>query len=51
MANGMKSDRDVVLIEGVRTPFTKAGTKLKDVHPAELGKTALRELIARGNLS
>ena len=30
----MASDRDVVLVEGVRTPFAKAGTKLKDIHPA-----------------
>lgn len=46
----MKSPRDVVLIDGVRTPFAKAGTKLKAVHPADLGKTALRELIARTNM-
>lgn len=43
----MKSDRDVVLVEGVRTPFAKAGTQLKDVHPAELGRVALQELMAR----
>lgn len=46
----MKSPRDVVLIDGVRTPFTKASTKLKSVHPADLGKTSLRDLIARTNL-
>lgn len=46
----MKSPRDVVLVEGVRTPFVKAGSKLKKVHPAELGKLALKELIARVNL-
>lgn len=46
----MKSPRDVVLVEGVRTPFAKAGTKLKKVHPAELGKTALKQLIAKTNL-
>lgn len=46
----MKSPRDVVLVEGVRTPFAKAGTKLKNVHPAELGKTALKQLIAQTNL-
>ena len=42
-----QSDRDVVLVEGVRTPFAKAGTQLKDVHPAELGRIALQELLAR----
>src|SRR5688500_18545440 len=46
----MKSPRDVVLVEGVRTPFAKAGTKLKKVHPAELGKLAIKELIAKTNL-
>lgn len=46
----MKSPRDVVIVEGVRTPFAKSGTKLKTVHPADLGKTALKELIARTNL-
>lgn len=44
------SNRDVVLVEGVRTPFAKAGTKLNDVHPVELGKTALQELLARTHL-
>lgn len=46
----MKSPRDVVLVDGVRTPFAKSGTKLKNVHPAELGKTALKQLIAQTNL-
>lgn len=46
----MKSPRDVVLVEGVRTPFAKAGTKLKKTHPADLGKTALKQLIALTNL-
>ncbi|MFV8259258.1 thiolase family protein [Bdellovibrio bacteriovorus] len=46
----MKSPRDVVLVEGVRTPFAKAGTKLKKVHPAELGKVALKQVIAQTNL-
>lgn len=45
-----KSPRDVVIIEGLRTPFAKAGSALKDVHPAELGKVALKELIAKTNL-
>nr|BFD59488.1 acetyl-CoA C-acyltransferase FadI [Bdellovibrio sp. CKG001]BFD62868.1 acetyl-CoA C-acyltransferase FadI [Bdellovibrio sp. HM001]BFD66718.1 acetyl-CoA C-acyltransferase FadI [Bdellovibrio sp. HAGR004] len=46
----MKSPRDVVLVEGLRTPFAKAGTKLKKVHPAELGKVALKQVIANTNL-
>lgn len=44
------SNRDVVLVEGVRTPFAKADTKLKSVHPAELGRVALKELLAKTNL-
>lgn len=44
-----KSPRDVVIVDGLRTPFTKADTKLKSVHPAELGRVALRELFARTN--
>lgn len=46
----MKSQRDVVIVEGIRTPFAKSGTQLKKIHPAELGKIATRELIARSNL-
>jgi acetyl-CoA acyltransferase len=46
----MANDRDVVLVEGVRTPFAKSDTKLKDVHPAELGRVAVHELIERANL-
>src|SRR4051812_26497536 len=46
----MATDRDVVLVEGVRTPFAKAGSKLKDIHPAELGRIAVHELIERANL-
>lgn len=44
-----KSPRDVVIVDGLRTPFAKADTKLKTVHPAELGRVALRELFARTN--
>lgn len=45
------SARDVVIVEGLRTPFAKSGTKLAKVHPAELGKVALRELVNRTNLN
>lgn len=43
--------RDVVIVDGIRTPFAKADTKLKNVHPAELGRVALKELLARTNLN
>lgn len=44
------SPRDVVIVDGLRTPFAKADTKLKTVHPAELGRAALKELLAKTNL-
>lgn len=46
----MSNDRDVVIVEGVRTPFVKSDTKFKDVHPAELGRVAVHELIERAGL-
>lgn len=45
-----KSARDVVIVEGVRTPFVKAGSKFKSLHPAELGRVALKEVIVRSDL-
>jgi len=45
-----KSPRDVVIVEGYRTPFAKAGSKLKTVHAAKLGQYALKDLIAKLNL-
>jgi acetyl-CoA acyltransferase len=44
------SARDVVIVEGIRTPFVKSGSQFKQVHAADLGKAALKELIARTNL-
>ncbi len=51
MSSQPKSARDVVIVDGVRTPFAKSGTKLKSVHAAQLGQVALKELIARTNLN
>lgn len=42
--------RDVVIVEGARTPFAKSGTKLRDVHAVELGRVAMKETIARSNV-
>ncbi len=39
--------KKVVITEGVRTPYAKAGTALKDVPAADLGAAAVKELIAR----
>lgn len=46
----MTNDRDVVLIDGVRTPFVKSGMDFKDIHPAELGTRAVSELFTRTGL-
>jgi acetyl-CoA acyltransferase len=46
----MGSPRDVVFVDGIRTPFAKAGSTLKEVHAAELGRDALKELIAKTSL-
>lgn len=39
--------RRVAIIDGCRTPFAKSGTDFRDVTSTELGKAAVRELIAR----
>ncbi len=39
--------RRVAIIAGCRTPFTRAGTTLKDVSAVELARLATRELLAR----
>jgi acetyl-CoA acyltransferase len=39
--------RRVAIIGGVRTPFAKAGTTLRDFSAIELGKLAVRELLHR----
>lgn len=44
------SDRDVVVISGVRTPFVKAGSLLARVPAVELGRIAVREAIERADL-
>ena len=46
-----KSADDVVIVDGVRTVFAKAGTQFKKIHAAELGQVALQELIACTNLN
>lgn len=39
-----------VIIEGVRTPFAKSGTVLKDIPAEELGRWAIHELLEKTNL-
>ena len=40
----------IAFVEGVRTPFCKAGTAFKDVPAYELGRVAVRELLYRTEL-
>ena len=40
----------MAVVAGVRTPFAKAGTKLKDCSAVHLGVTAIREAMARIDL-
>ena len=42
--------RRVAIVAGVRTPFAKAGTVLKDVSAIDLGKLAVAELVQRTKL-
>jgi acetyl-CoA acyltransferase len=50
MATLGTNGRRVAIVAGVRTPFAKAGTTLKDFSAIELGKLAVAELIQRSNL-
>ncbi len=42
--------RRVVVVDGVRTPFAKAGTALAEVDAVELARVAIRELVERSEL-
>ncbi len=39
--------KDVVIIDGFRTPYAKAGTVLKNVSPVDLGAATIKEVVAR----
>ena len=40
----------VVVVEGLRTPFARAGKELSDFHPADLAVQNLRELMFRSHI-
>lgn len=42
--------REIVIIEGVRTPYVKAGSSFKRLSAVDLGKLALRELLSRAGI-
>jgi len=46
----MIEDRDVVVVNGARTPFVKAWTSLGGVHAVDLGRMVVREAIERSDL-
>jgi acetyl-CoA acetyltransferase family protein len=45
-----KKMKEVVIIDGIRTPYTKAGTLFNNIPAHELGRIVVRELIERTNL-
>ena len=50
MATLGTSGRRVAIIAGVRTPFARSGTVLKDMTAIDLGKRCVTELVQRTNL-
>jgi len=48
-ANTMKNCREVVIVEVCRTPYGKAGGKLKEYTAIELGAMAIQEVLRRTN--
>src|SRR5438309_11509746 len=42
--------RRVAIVAGLRTPFIKAGTSLKDLSALELGKQVVKELVQRAEI-
>lgn len=49
--NSSLSGPDVWLVDGIRTPFAKAGLELKDLKAVTLGVVAFRELLERTALN
>ncbi len=43
----MKTSESLVIVDGVRTPFCRAGTLLADMDAVELGRVAVRGLLTR----
>ncbi len=48
--HNLGNGRRVAIVAGVRTPFAKSGTLLKDIDAIELGKLAVAELLQRTGL-
>lgn len=43
--------KEVVLVAGLRSPFSKAGTDFKSLHAADMGAQVLKELLVQTNVS
>src|SRR5215469_4184415 len=41
----------IYIVDGIRTPFAKAGTVFADTNAMELGKTVVSQLVARTGLA
>ena len=41
------TNKKIVIVQGLRTPFAKAGKELKNLHPADLGAYNLKKLLLR----
>ena len=46
----MKDKNDVVIVSGVRTPFSKFGGVLKEMHSTDLGVIVMKESLKRAGL-
>jgi len=46
----VNGDRDIVIVDGARTPFVKSGTELARVSAVDLGRIAMREAIERAEI-
>ena len=44
-----KADGRVAIVAGARTPFTKMGGPLRDVHVSDLAKVAMQETLYRAH--
>ncbi len=42
--------KEIVIIDGFRTPYAKAGTAFRNVHAVDLGAAVMKELISRTGL-
>ncbi len=46
----MENQKDVVIVSAVRTPFSKFGGVLREMHSTELGAMVMREILERASL-